>query len=668
MKKHIFLSLFLFSWILGQAQHFNNYTNHWFLQENGGINFNYNPPQVDTSWLINSIFSNNSILYVSYPSISDINGNLLFYSDGYYVFNRFHQRMPNGFGLNGGDSNSTNGLIEYRNKVHMIFPMPGITYKYYLLMGSDQSSTDSITEQILTYSIIDMSLDNGKGDVLIKNQVLMDSCSPKVNVIKHANGHCYWIIGHRSRSDALYAIPVCGDITNETVQPVITHIGINTNYNPPNFPQQNYTLDQGVMFISPNGRKVYIGSPNVTGKDTFNELFDFDASTGVFSNYMVIQEGTYDDYMMFQFSQDGSKLYIGSGGSNSYMYQFDLSSNNEQAINNSKTIVCYPSQVIYPGAQPRFYLGMHLAPNGKVYVAKLYNINLNKSDYLDVIHFPDSLGNACGYQDSGFYNQAGHRVLGIPHVWHVQSFLQKPMDFEHIGACVGDTVRFSLSDSVYTVLWDFGDTANPTSNGSTLYKPTHVYSQPGSYLVEAACLHYGMHDTVRKVLDIYPLTQVSLGPDVKIDSVSSVTLDAGSGYGGYLWSTGDTSQTLTVNGNGMATGVYPYSIMVTDSGVCPGYDTVLVYVNTWVGLQEANPEQSWEVFPNPAKERLTLRLNSKNIGATIQLFDLQGKLIMEKIISNTTENLDLSKISSGSYILKLTDNQAIEIKKIEIIK
>jgi hypothetical protein len=278
------------------------------------------------------------------------------------------------------------------------------------------------------------------------------------------------------------------------------------------------------------------------------------------------------------------------------------------------------------------------------------------------------LGNACGYQDSGFYNQAGHRVLWMPQVWHVQSFLQKHIDFEHIGACVGDTVRFSLSDSVYTVLWDFGDTANPTSNGSTLYKPTHVYSQPGSYLVEAACLHYGMHDTVRKVVDIYPLTQVTLGPDVKIDSVNSVTLDAGSGYGAYLWSTGDTSQTLTVNGSGMATGVYPYSIMVTDSGVCPGYDTVLVYVNTWVGLQEPNPEQSWEVFPNPAKDRLMVQIGANWSGCEAAIYNAQGQVVHNQILQNSTTSISLDNLSTGVYFLRLSSEKQSEVKRFEIMR
>ena len=666
MKKHIFLSLFLFSWVIGSSQHFNNYTNHWFLHENGGIDFNYNPPQVDTSWVVNSVPYQNTT-YVTYNSISDINGNLLFYSDGYYVYNRFHQRMPNGFGLDGGDSNSTTGLIQYLPKVQMIFPMPGSTHKYYHISGSEYIRTDSISQQILTFSIIDMSLDNGKGDVLIKNQVLMDSCSPKVNVIKHANGHCYWIIGHRSRSDALYAIPVCGDITNETVQPVITHIGINTNYALPN--NSTYTSDQGRIYISANGRKVLIWTQPALNRDTICEFFDFDAFSGVFSNYMVIQKGTYDNYGMCQFSQDGSKLYMGNLLSSSYLYQFNLSSGNEQAINNSKTIICYPNQISHPSSNlTRYFDGMHLAPNGKIYIAKYYNLNINKSDYLDVIHYPDSLGNACGYQDSGFYNQAGHRVLNIRPVWHVQSFLQKHIDFEHIGACVGDTVRFSLSDSVYTVLWDFGDTANPTSNGSTLYKPTHVYSQPGSYLVEAACLHYGMHDTVRKVVDIYPLTQVSLGPDVKIDSVSSVTLDAGSGYGGYLWSTGDTSQTLTVNGSGMATGVYPYSIMVTDSGVCPGYDTVLVYVNTWVGLQEPNPVQSWEVFPNPAKERLMVQIGANWSGCEAAIYNAQGQVVHNQILQNSTTSISLVNLSSGVYYLRLSNDKRSEVKRFEIMR
>jgi len=51
---------------------------------------------------------------------------------------------------------------------------------------------------------------------------------------------------------------------------------------------------------------------------------------------------------------------------------------------------------------------------------------------------------------------------------------------------------------------------------------------------------------------------------------SSTTLDAGSGYSSYLWSNGQTTQTITVSTAG------PYSVTVTNSNGCTGTASVLV--------------------------------------------------------------------------------------------
>jgi gliding motility-associated-like protein len=63
---------------------------------------------------------------------------------------------------------------------------------------------------------------------------------------------------------------------------------------------------------------------------------------------------------------------------------------------------------------------------------------------------------------------------------------------------------------------------------------------------------------------------VDLGPDLLLCDSPNTTLDAQNNGMNYLWSTGETTQTITVNANG------DYGVEV-DNNFCKDYDTVTVY-------------------------------------------------------------------------------------------
>lgn len=158
--------------------------------------------------------------------------------------------------------------------------------------------------------------------------------------------------------------------------------------------------------------------------------------------------------------------------------------------------------------------------------------------------------------------------------------------------CNNYTTSFSVSDSVlmlnqdceiqFNTLcsscekswhWSFGD--GTTSNSSD---PSHIYSQSGTYTINLVSGNGVCFDTVTKNITLLICCDSSnynfanLGPDTSICSGNS--LDAGNFQNcNYLWSTGATSQTVSINSSGN------YWVGLKNQNGCSAYDTIHVFVN-----------------------------------------------------------------------------------------
>ncbi|MBS1570909.1 MAG: cell surface protein, partial [Bacteroidetes bacterium] len=94
MKKVFLLLLILYSFLLFSQGENDN----WFFGKNVAINFtNSTPTVLYTSQMGNVL--NNYYVAEACGSISDANGNLLFYTNGLNIWNRNNQIMENGSGL-----------------------------------------------------------------------------------------------------------------------------------------------------------------------------------------------------------------------------------------------------------------------------------------------------------------------------------------------------------------------------------------------------------------------------------------------------------------------------------------------------------------------------------------------------------------------------------------
>lgn len=128
---------------------------------------------------------------------ADTAGQLLFYANGCAVANRQHEIMPNGQGLNPGSLSDQvcpgKGYVVPQGA--MVLPMPGDSNRYCLLhLGAAYEPGRKLRLGPLYYTIVDMSLQNGLGEVVSKNNLLLDGDLGAFTVIRHGNGRDWWVL------------------------------------------------------------------------------------------------------------------------------------------------------------------------------------------------------------------------------------------------------------------------------------------------------------------------------------------------------------------------------------------------------------------------------------------------------------------------------------------
>ena len=73
-------------------------------------------------------------------------------------------------------------------------------------------------------------------------------------------------------------------------------------------------------------------------------------------------------------------------------------------------------------------------------------------------------------------------------------------------------------------------------------------------------------------------------------------------------------------------------------------------------------ENSFSFFPNPVKSN-QLFFNSTSF-LKVEVFSITGELIIDTLLKNRTKSLDISILSSGLYIVRMTHNFGVQVKKL----
>ena len=512
----------------------------WYISGKGALDFSSGSPVS---------FGNNAmnLSWEGCSTISDANGNLLFYTDGSWLYDKNHSVPPNGSNLNGCNSVTQVGIF---------VPKPGSATNYYLFIIGGPSFNGSSPPWTLYYNEINTTLNGGTGDISIKGVPLAAStanCGEKMTAVKHCNGVDYWLVVHDINGTAYRAYLVTAGGVSTT--PVVSNVGTSFVTN------ANGDDGQGQMKLSPNGSKI----ASALYAQGLVEVCDFNKATGVVSNPLSLGNGGQYSYGV-EFSPDNSKLYSSNVGTPASVRQWNLCAGSNAAILASGVAVGGNSNC-----------SLQLGPDGKVYGNQF-------TATLSVINNPNAAGVGCNYSTNGvLLIPPMGSSLGLPNF--ISSYFDSPANSPQASVapvnsgscgCTGSataSICAVFGSSPYTYSWSNGTTTGPTTNVSS----TVTNLCPGTYSVivsDAACKSDTVAFSVSGTGNSFTVTPTSTPATCAGSNGSaSVAVSGGTAPFTYLWN--PSSQTTSAV-TGLAGG--NYTVTVTDGNNCTSTSLVNVAV------------------------------------------------------------------------------------------
>lgn len=378
MKK-FFLIMALFLFFFGYSQGEND---NWYFGGKAAVNFS---TLGGPTPLLNS-----EMQAYSQPvgSISDNNGNLLFYSDGKYIWNREHQIMQNGILNTGfGYYGIQLAILKHPNN-------PNLYYVFTPVPGFNNNGT--ISNGISCYTIIDMSLGGigsdgfPLGDVLpnhnsipLKGENELPFAAANINVVKHSDNNSFWVIIPNKTKLYSYLVNSQGLVN----LPVVSNMPLNIPYYSPSS-HPSYLKTSPVVKASNNfSNYVYISHWGIVNPTNWGSIkvLSFNNTTGQITTDFVLDITTNPSgSSTAEFTDDGSILYIGGNGS-SNIYGIDMV-NMSGSLNYYLLPINYSSSSAGPMDMQRNKYGDIYMPfeDSNGYLAKIINQNSFNNGNIDI--------------------------------------------------------------------------------------------------------------------------------------------------------------------------------------------------------------------------------------------------------------------------------------------
>ena len=419
----------------------NRTANIWYFGNGAGVDFNeedgLDPPprSITTAHAMDAPEGTSTI--------SDANGQVLFYTDGSTVYNNLDLIMENGEDI-GGDVGSTQSVI--------IVPFQDDETLYYIFTTQEVYGSN---EYLLKYSIVDMKEGDGLGEVTVKDQQLFSKSTEKLAAIEAGGGH--WVLSHDYGSNTFRAYAITPEgISN----PVLSSVGSVHSLN-------DALSGQAGMKFSNTADRVAVAL--IEGSDDYVELFAFDQTTGEVSELEYVIDlnegdaGVNDEVYDVHFSPGGIKLFASLNNRNSGTAGGRILEYRVDSFSTAATRQLSKADLTANVAGNFNYGGIQTGPDGQIYVAVESPGNPAATAFLSSIAANEDTLTTSFFNLQQVALTVGNSRLGLPNfVQNSANPIEEPSISAPDTTCVEEVIELSASGTsdIDMFLWTIQDQSN----------------------------------------------------------------------------------------------------------------------------------------------------------------------------------------------------------------
>ncbi|MDA9329034.1 gliding motility-associated C-terminal domain-containing protein [Flavobacteriales bacterium] len=479
--------------------------------------------------------------YESVSVVSDNDGNVLYYSDGIFLYDASHEIM---FGAPAQLKGTGNGTTASSVQGAYSLLKPGSITEYYLF------TSQAIDGGAHGFRVnrIDMALpgngtvDSPLGAVVTADSVLRPTGSEMMTAYGNCGSDTAWVITHEPNSWNFVTVLVTSNgLQSLTIQNVETPRSFGGGF--------NMSKGRGSMDINAEGTHLILTGQNPIG----THVLDFNKHTGVLSNPREIMQPAPNDHLPFdgyasEFSPDGTKAYFASNII-SGMFQHDFTDSTSTWIS---------------AASGETHGEIILGVDNKLYVGKPLESWTNG---LGVINNPNNAAASINYNpNQHVFEGGGHVSYAMPQGFFCP--LNPKCEIDSVAEVCNTDASFQFTSNM---TGDWGGGAYITIGG--MFDPAVAGEGTHWITFQGDC---DEPDSVQIIVVLCcPSIDVDLGSDISACASETHTLNAGTGFASYEWIEngivmgGETSATISADSG-------TYIVNVTNGDDCPGTDTIVI--------------------------------------------------------------------------------------------